>query len=149
MFCAMLCWSTYTVLARRRTSAIGPYSFFLSLVVVAILVLLPFVIWEWGTKTPSAALPAWLAVVYIGLFPTTLALVLFNGAVLTIGANLAGAFQHLVPVFGTLMSIWFLNERFGAYHAAGALLIAAGLFAATRAPRVAALVAPEKTPAPR
>ena len=49
-----------------------------------------------------------------------------------IGANRAGLFIHLMPVFGSLMAISFLGEVFLWYHAVGIALIAAGIYLATR-----------------
>jgi len=149
MFCAMLCWSTYTVLVRRRSSALGPYTFFSGVVAVACLALLPFAVWEWRATNLQVPSSAWLAVVYIGIVPSGIAMILFNRAVQVVGANLAGVFQHLVPICGTLMAIGFLGERFGAYHAAGGALIAAGIFAATRAPRIVGTEIRKESPAPR
>jgi drug/metabolite transporter (DMT)-like permease len=132
MFFAMLCWSLYTVLAKRRTPRLNPYVFFFCVVLVATLALLPFAFWEWQKQTYEISALAWLAVIYVGIVPTAIAIALFNRAVVVVGANTAGAFQHLVPVFGTIMAIFLLGEHFGMFHAVGALVIALGLFAAAR-----------------
>lgn len=134
MFFAMLCWSLYTVLAKSRTPGLNPYVFFFCVVFVATLALLPFAFWEWQKQTYEISTLAWLAVIYVGIVPTAIAIALFNRAVVVVGANTAGAFQHLVPVFGTMMAISFLGEHFGMFHAIGALVIALGLFAAARQP---------------
>ena len=55
------------------------------------------------------------------------ALFFWNRAVTLIGANAAGHFIHLMPVFGSLMAVVFLGEVFAWYHAAGAALVAAGI----------------------
>lgn len=130
MFFAMLCWSFYTVLAKRRTSGLDPYVFFFCVVFVATLGLFPLAFWEWQKQTYDISALAWLAVVYVGIVPTAIAIALFNRAVVIVGANTAGVFQHLVPVFGTIMAICFLGEHFSTFHAVGAAIIAAGLFAA-------------------
>jgi drug/metabolite transporter (DMT)-like permease len=48
-----------------------------------------------------------------------------------VGANRAGQFLHLVPVFGTLLAMVFLGEVLRPFHVAGALLIFAGIYLAT------------------
>jgi drug/metabolite transporter (DMT)-like permease len=48
-----------------------------------------------------------------------------------VGANRAGQFLHLVPVFGTLLAMVFLDEVLRPFHVAGALLIFAGIYLAT------------------
>jgi drug/metabolite transporter (DMT)-like permease len=43
------------------------------------------------------------------------------------GANTAGHFMHLMPIFGSGLAILMLGERLARFHLVGALLIAAGL----------------------
>ena len=49
------------------------------------------------------------------------------GAVSIIGANRAGVFLHLMPVFGSLMAIIFFDEKFMTYHFLGAIFIILGI----------------------
>jgi drug/metabolite transporter (DMT)-like permease len=56
-----------------------------------------------------------------------LAYLFWNRGVAAIGANAAGHFIHLMPVFGTVLAVLFLGESLRWYHGAGALLVAAGL----------------------
>ena len=44
-----------------------------------------------------------------------------------IGANRAGVFLHLMPVFGAIMAIILFDEKFMVYHILGALFIIAGI----------------------
>ena len=56
----------------------------------------------------------------------------YNRGVDLIGANRAGTFIHLMPLFGSIMAILFLGETFHTYHAAGIALILGGLTLAAR-----------------
>ena len=47
-----------------------------------------------------------------------------------IGANRAGLFINLVPIFGTLLSIIVLGEDFRAYHAIAMALVFGGIWLA-------------------
>ena len=47
-----------------------------------------------------------------------------------IGANRAGLFINLVPIFGTLLSIIILGEDFRAYHAIAMALVFGGIWLA-------------------
>jgi drug/metabolite transporter (DMT)-like permease len=58
--------------------------------------------------------------------------VFWTAAVRRVGANTAGNFIYLSPVFGTLMAIAFLGETFAWYHGAGIVLIFTGIFIATQ-----------------
>ncbi|MCK5679485.1 EamA family transporter, partial [bacterium] len=44
-----------------------------------------------------------------------------------IGANRAGLFIHLAPVFGTIMAVLFLGERFFWFHGIGIVMIISGI----------------------
>lgn len=132
MFGAMLCWSYYSVIVKRKPTELGPYTFLAAILVFANLALLPFYLWESAVGMPMPLTQASvLAIVYLGVFPTALALLLFNRAVLVLGANRTGLFNHLVPVFATLLAIIFLHERPALYHAAGAAFIVFGLYLST------------------
>ena len=50
-----------------------------------------------------------------------------------VGANVAGLFVHLMPVFGTILAWMFLGERLRAYHVVGIALILAGIYVTSRA----------------
>ena len=51
-----------------------------------------------------------------------------------IGANRAAPFFHVVPVFGTVMSIVFLGEHPQLFHFIGFALVLTGVFVASRKP---------------
>ncbi len=74
--------------------------------------LIPLFIWELYAR-PVMAIDTnnLLALFYVAVFPSTLAYLCFNRGVALIGANRAARFFHLVPVFGTIMSIVFLGEH--------------------------------------
>lgn len=128
----MLCWCLYSVVVKRRPAALHPVTFFAAVLITATAVLLPFYAWESAAiRTFPFTSTAFAASLYVGVFPTALALLVFNRAVLVLGANRTATFNHLVPLFATLLAIVFLDERLAMYHGVGALFIAAGLFAGT------------------
>src|SRR5437773_1455757 len=51
--------------------------------------------------------------------------------VVLVGANAAGFTLHLLPAFGTLLAIAFLDEAFRGFHAVGVATILAGVLLAT------------------
>ena len=78
-----------------------------------------------------------LSLFYVAVFPSTLAYLCFNRGVQLIGANRAAPFFHVVPVFGTIMSIIFLGEHPQAFHFIGFALVLTGVFVASRQPKAA------------
>lgn len=136
MIAAMLCWSFYSVVIKRKPADLGPFVFLAAVLACAVPVLLPFYVWESLSSAPMPATPtAFAAGLYLGLVPTMLALLLFNYAVQIIGPIRTGPYAHLVPVFAALLAILFLGERLAAFHFIGAAFIAAGLYLATRRER--------------
>ena len=66
--------------------------------------------------------------VYVAIFPSIGSYYCWAGAVSMIGANRAGIFLSLIPLFSTIMAIYFYNEQFQFFHLIGAILIILGLF---------------------
>ena len=54
----------------------------------------------------------WAVIAYTAIFPPILSQVFYIRGVELIGANRAGLFINLVPIFGTLLSILILGEDF-------------------------------------
>ena len=97
--------------------------------------LVPLLIWELYAR-PVMAIDTnnLLTLFYVAVFPSTLAYLCFNRGVALIGANRAAPFFHVVPVFGTIMSIVFLGEHPQAFQLIGFALVLTGVFVASRMP---------------
>ena len=65
---------------------------------------------------------------FLALFPSIGSYYCWAGAVSIIGANRAGIFLSLIPLFSTIMAIAFYKEQFQFFHLIGAILIIIGLF---------------------
>ena len=66
--------------------------------------------------------------IFLALFPSIGSYYCWAGAVSIIGANRAGIFLSLIPLFSTIMAIFLYNEQFKFFHLIGAILIILGLF---------------------
>jgi len=134
---ALLIFALYSVLSLKRPRIHG-----LSVAAFTFgcgaLFLVPFLIWELGAR-PVMQLTTTnlLSLFYVAVFPSTVAYLCFNRGVQLIGANRAAPFFHMVPVFGTVMSIVFIGEHPQAFHFIGFALVLAGVFAASRKPAAA------------
>ncbi|HYF62771.1 MAG TPA: DMT family transporter [Herpetosiphonaceae bacterium] len=132
---AVIAYAAYSTLLRRRPP-IHPLSFLAVTFAGGTLLLLPAYLWE---HLRVQAMPlngtTLLAVAYIALFPSILAYLCYNRGVELVGANVAGLFIHLMPVFGSIMAMIFLNERLHWFHAAGLLLILIGIVLTARGRR--------------
>ena len=70
--------------------------------------------------------------IFLALFPSIGSYYCWAGAVSIVGANRAGIFLSLIPLFSTIMAILFYNEKFQFFHLIGAILIILGLFLSNR-----------------
>jgi drug/metabolite transporter (DMT)-like permease len=132
---AMLSWAIYTVCLRWRPRELTSTAFTGSVVAIGVAVLLPIFAWDYGAGQRTQWGPlTWFAVVYFAVFPSVLAYFFWNAGVGRVGPERAGAFLHLMPLFGAVLAWIFLGESLLWYHYIGALLIFGGLFIASRAP---------------
>lgn len=129
---AVVCWAAYTCLLRRRPAGLHPLSFLCSIILFGLISLAPFYAWELSRGLRMTLTPLTLAgLCYVALFASVLAFIMWNHSVAQIGANRAGLFLHLMPVFGTILSIVFLGEAFHLFQAAGIGLIFSGIYLTT------------------
>jgi len=125
---AALVWALYSVLLRWRPPDLDPRAFLGFTLLAGTLVLLPFFLLESiAVQSPQWGAAELLTVAYVAVFPSALAYLFWNRGIEAVGANAAGHFVNLMPVFGVLMAVTLLGEDVGWFHAAGAALVAAGI----------------------
>jgi len=137
MLLACVFYGGYTF-ALRWKPALQWMSFMWTISVSAFAMTLPFVAWEWS-RAPPAAVPlrGWLVVLYVVVFPTLISQIAWARGVELIGSNRAGLFINLVPIFGAVLAVLLLGERFAWYHGFGLLLVLGGITLAERSARAA------------
>jgi drug/metabolite transporter (DMT)-like permease len=131
---ALAIFGIYSVLSLKRPDIHG-LSFVAFTFGAGAACLVPLFIWELFARPLMQIDTAnLLTLAYVALFPSTIAYLCYNRGVQLIGANRAAPFFHVVPVFGTIMSIVFLGEHPQAFHFIGFALVLAGVFVASRKP---------------
>jgi drug/metabolite transporter (DMT)-like permease len=131
---ALAIFGIYSVLSLKRP-AIHGLSFVAFTFGAGAACLIPLFIWELFARPLMQIDTAnLLTLAYVALFPSTIAYLCFNRGVQLIGANRAAPFFHVVPVFGTIMSIIFLGEHPQVFHFIGFALVLTGVFVASRKP---------------
>ena len=129
---ALVIFALYSVLSLKRPN-IHALSFVAFTFGAGAACLIPLFIWELFARPLMQFNTANLLTLgYVALFPSTLAYLCFNRGVQMIGANRAAPFFHVVPVFGTVMSIAFLGEHPQAFQFIGFALVLTGVFVASR-----------------
>ena len=129
---AVVCWAVHTFRLRRRPAGLHPLSFLTVIIAIGLVIILPFYLWEVSRGgRVTLDLVTCGSLLYVGIFPSVLAYIFWNQAVTELGPNRTGLFIHLMPVFGTILSILFLGESLQLFHLSGICLIALGIYLTT------------------
>ena len=129
---ALFVFGLYSALMPKRPR-INPLSLIAFTTGCGALMLIPLVGWEVSIgETLTFDSLTVLTLIFVVIFPSTLAYLFFNRGIELIGPNRAAPFFHLVPVFGSVMAIVLLGEKPELFHLVGYVLVLAGIFTASR-----------------
>lgn len=135
MMLAAVLYSAYTVSLRFKPKIHWMSTLFV-LALAAFVAAIPLVVWEYAAgRTIVPDMQGLAVVVYAALFPSILAQQFFIRGNELIGANRAGLFINLVPIFGTLLSVVVLREAFHPYHALALVMVLGGIWLAEHSGR--------------
>jgi len=131
---AMPFWGVYAVLLKRRPRELDPLGLLFSVNAAGVAILAPIYAWETlFVRAPVLTLGSVEAVLYVGILASIVAFLCWNYGVSMVGPNRAGFTLHLLPAFGTVFAIIFLDESLRLYHVIGIGTILAGVLLATSA----------------
>lgn len=127
MLVAIISYGIYTAALRSK-----PQVHWASLMVVlclgGTLASLPFLVLEAVQGTFVVPdLFGWAVIAYIVIFPSLLGQVFHIRSIELIGANRAGLFANLLPIWGALLAVVLLGEAFHFYHGVALVMILAGI----------------------
>jgi drug/metabolite transporter (DMT)-like permease len=139
-------YAFYCVILRKRP-LVHPLSFLVTAMGIGSCMILPLMLWEVASGARiHGGLPSYLGIAYTSVLPSFVAYLFFNRGVELIGAGPAGQSMHLMPLFGSVLAVLFLHERFQLFHAVGIGLIASGiLLASVRRPVAKMVRLPNRT----
>ncbi|SHO46386.1 DMT family transporter [Desulfopila aestuarii] len=127
LFAALL-WAIYSANLKRYPQGLHPMAYQSGIVLFGVLVLVPFYGYELVSgKAMQVSVASVGTILYVALFASVLAFIFWNRAVRTVGANKAGPFIHLMPVFSTILAVIFLGEKIQSYHLQGIVMIFIGI----------------------
>lgn len=134
MLFAVFLYALYSALLRKKPP-IHPLSFLTYSFGIGIVGLMPVYLWERAAVgAPELSGEVFFSILYVALFPSITAYFCWNRGVELIGANRAGPFINLIPVFASVFALIWLDETLQIYHIAGLLLIGGGIFLFNRRP---------------
>ena len=143
MVVAITAFSLYSPLLRMLPDGLPPMAMLMVIIVLGTAIIAPLYAWEFTTTGAFDVNEASLSsIAFVALFPSLIAYICWNQGVAEVGANTAGQFVYLIPIFTTVLAVGFLGEELHYFHYVGTALIFAGIFLYMSALRTAAEPAP-------
>ena len=126
MVIAMFAWAIYSALLKKYE--ISQITLLEVVIITGLIFLTPiyFIEMNFG-NTIKLGKPFYLTLTYVVLFPGLCSFFFWIKGISIIGANRAGVFLHLMPIFGAIMAMFIFDEKFMFYHFLGAIFILSGI----------------------
>lgn len=135
MLVSVVLWGAYTVVAKRVAHA-DQLALTFAVSALGALVLLPAIPVEYTVRGFAATSTyGWLGVLYLGVLGSAACYALYNFALRSLDASTVGVYTNIDPVVGVACAFVFLGETLSPAQIAGALVVFAGIWLASIAPR--------------
>jgi drug/metabolite transporter (DMT)-like permease len=129
MIGAVITWGLYSAFLKKIKFKISLLTFVHILCTYGLISLIPQFLYEFMQGQMVTVNSTFVySLLYLAIFPSIGSYYCWAGAVLVIGANRAGIFLSLIPLFSAVMAILFFQEKFQFYHFIGSILTLFGLF---------------------
>ena len=129
MIVAIISWGVYSALLKKRNFEISLLALVQITCTFGLIMLAPAFLVELNQgQSVDINLHLLYILLYVAIFPSIGSYYCWSGAVSIIGANRAGIFLSLIPLFSTLFAIILFDEKFLFFHLIGTILIILGLF---------------------
>lgn len=132
MLLAAIIFAVYSILLKQKPKGFNILSFQLSTFILGLIFMSPFFIWETLTapaiKFESKTI---FSILYVGIFASLTAYILWNKAIEKIGPTNAGMIYYTLPLFSGVLAFILLKETIGLFHLYSLLLILFGIIIAT------------------
>jgi len=133
VFMATITASSFTVLLSRLARKYSSFTLASFQVIFTIFFYLPLAIFEnYPSYSFSWSLRSVWALIYLGLFPTFFAYLLYAKGLSKIESSTASLFTNLIPIFTAIISVFTLGTSPTVYTLIGGILIIGGVTLVTR-----------------
>tara|TARA_B110000259_G_scaffold179125_1_gene218267 strand:- start:438 stop:1295 length:858 start_codon:yes stop_codon:yes gene_type:complete len=133
MIGAVITWGVYSAFLKKIKFEVSLLTLVHILCTFGLITLIPQFLYELlQGQTVTINSNFIYSLLYLALFPSIGSYYCWAGAVSIIGANRSGIFLSLIPLFSTIMAIFFFNEKFQYYHFIGSVLTLFGLFLSSK-----------------
>lgn len=138
MIGSIVCWAVYSITVKQYLHLFPVYGALLAMTGISVILLVPFLLLEWSITGFSPAIlihsPDYtVGLLYLGIFPSFIALLFYNRAVELLGASRASVFLNFLPVVTMAGAYLWLGETVSIMQIIGALLVVFGVTLTTRA----------------
>jgi drug/metabolite transporter (DMT)-like permease len=131
MLLASLIFAIYSILLKYKPKEMSLLPFQLITFIIGTLYLLPYYIWEYTTSESVVLDKTTIgSILYVGIFASLIAFILWNKAILQVGATKAGLIYYTIPLFSGFFAYVFLKEKITAIHLYSLFLIISGILIA-------------------
>jgi len=131
MLMAAIIFAIYSILIKYKPEKLSIWAFQLSTFILGLIFLFPFFIWEYVAAPPvKFDTKTVCSILYVGIFASLSAFVLWNKAVMMVGPSKAGMIYYILPLFSGGLAYLFLKEGISIIHFYSMLLIVSGIFTA-------------------
>tara|TARA_Y100000590_G_scaffold224579_1_gene253976 strand:- start:2414 stop:3313 length:900 start_codon:yes stop_codon:yes gene_type:complete len=128
MVIAMFSWALYSALLKKKKYKISQITLLEVVIITGLIFLIPIYLIEMSMgNLIKLEKPFYLTLTYVVIFPGLASFFFWIKGIALIGANRAGVFLHLMPIFGAIMAMVIFKEKFMFYHLLGAIFIVAGI----------------------
>ena len=129
MIGGVITWGVYSTLLKKKKFTLPLLTLVHVICTFGLMCVLPQFIYEFSHgQRIEFDINLLYILFFLALFPSIGSYYCWAGAVSIIGANRAGIFLSLIPLFSTILAIAIFNEQFRFFHLIGAVLIILGLF---------------------
>ena len=122
---ATFCYGLGANFTRQKLSHVHPLALACGSQLGASISLIPFAIWLWPQQLPGQQ--AWISVGLLGVACTGIAFILYFRLIANVGVNKAITVTYLIPFFGVVWGMVFLNESLSLHMFIGGLFILVGV----------------------
>lgn len=129
MLAGVTSWSIYTINVKKIRGLLSPLAVFAYSLLIGLLLMIP------ASAVELAFIPVKhigaqqvIGLLYLGIFPSIFAFLMWNQAVLLIGPSRSSLFQNLIPIFGAVLAYFILGEKITSAHYIGGLLVFMGVY---------------------
>jgi drug/metabolite transporter (DMT)-like permease len=133
IFLSTLAFAFFTVFGKPLTRQYNSSTMTMVAYVGGAIALAPVTIWQSSLHPLSRiSLTGWICALYMGLFPSVLAYLIYYYALTHIAPSRLAAFSYLQPVFATVLALMLLGEHLTAPVVTAGAVILTGVYVTER-----------------